>query len=82
MRIKCSACGKIHSSNMEPFTHDTVKATDEKQQVLNTKPPLPDLVLNIKESRSKFVCKYCKTPNFVVLTWHTIVEESKEKEMG
>ena len=79
MRIECSACGKLHSSDTGPFIHDIVKAANEKQQVLNTKPPLPNLVLNIKEVESKFICKHCKTPNFVVLRWHSIVEEQTDK---
>ena len=79
MRIKCSACGKLHSSDMEPFIHDIVKATNEKQQVLNTKPLLPNLVLSIKEAESKFICEHCKTPNFVVLRWQSIIEEDKNK---
>ena len=75
MKIKCSACGKLHNSDMEPFKHDIVKETNEKRENLKTKPPLPNLVLNIKESKSKFVCEYCKTPNFIVFTWHSIVED-------
>jgi hypothetical protein len=79
MRIECSACGEIHDSDVFPFKHNNVKATNERRQVLNTNLLLPNLVLNIKEAEAKFVCKHCLAPNFIVLRWQSIVEEDKNK---
>lgn len=75
MRIECSVCGKIHDSNLSPFTHDIVRITKERQRVEKLNLLLPPLVLNLKESESSFICKHCGTMNYVVLRWFSTVEE-------
>ena len=57
MRIYCANCGKMHDSTVSPFMYD--KISDR-----------PVNVDGEKEVNSSFVCKHCKTTNFVRLTWY------------
>lgn len=75
MRIKCSACGEVHNSDISPFTHNIVKQTKEKQRIEKLNLLLPSIVLNIKESESTFICEHCGATNYVVLRWFSTTEE-------